>query len=297
MKTRIFATGRIGVVTAGVIAAGFFVGGCASRGDLDSATDTIRSLTDRNEALKQQLSQCQGEVAILRGQYDQNSGVVGNMSQENARLQSELSEARQDLLAFEQRLANARLSDLDPVTAQALESLAAQYPNLIQYDADRGMLRFSSDLTFDKGSVKVKDAAMPSLKALANILKGGSASGYDIHIVGHTDAQPLSWKTREKHPTNMYLSCHRAIAVRDALAKLGVPVSKMQAAGWGEFRPLVPQNAKGPTPANRRVEIFLTASTGGGGGGGGGGGMMEPTGGQIAPDRAAPPDQQPEPVK
>ncbi len=35
----------------------------------------------------------------------------------------------------------------------------------------------------------------------------------------------------------------------------------MQVAGWGEYKPLIP-NEDGGTAANRRVEIYLTAKTG-----------------------------------
>jgi hypothetical protein len=41
---------------------------------------------------------------------------------------------------------------------------------------------------------------------------------------------------------------------------MGVSPQKMMAAGWGEFRPTVTNNANGNTPQNRRVEIFLVKS-------------------------------------
>ena len=47
------------------------------------------------------------------------------------------------------------LKALDPATDQALRDLAAQYPDLVVYDPDRGMIRFTSDLTFGSGSAEV----------------------------------------------------------------------------------------------------------------------------------------------
>ncbi|NCF41171.1 MAG: OmpA family protein, partial [Planctomycetia bacterium] len=62
---------------------------------------------------------------------------------------------------------------------------------------------------------------------------------------------------RAKHPTNMHLSTHRAISVRDALVKDGIAANRVQVAGYGEFRP-VAENGKRGSATNRRVEIFLT---------------------------------------
>ena len=69
---------------------------------------------------------------------------------------------------------------------------------------------------------------------------------------------------------------------------LGIAASKIEAAGWGEERPLVPNTSTGNTPANRRVEIYLGRSVGGAGGG------ASPTGASgVGVDRETPPDRQP----
>ncbi|MCA9300137.1 MAG: OmpA family protein, partial [Phycisphaerales bacterium] len=65
----------------------------------------------------------------------------------------------------------------------------------------------------------------------------------------------------QRHPTNMHLSCHRAISVRRELIGMGVSSQKILAAGWGEMRPLVPNASNGNTPQNRRVEIYLRSGS------------------------------------
>ncbi|TVS06616.1 MAG: OmpA family protein, partial [Phycisphaerales bacterium] len=126
------------------------------------------------------------------------------------------------------------------------------------YDADRGMLRFASDLTFGSGSDALSDEAKRSIRQLAEVLKGAGAQ-YDVDIVGHTDNVPIgNPATRERHPTNMHLSVHRAISVRNELRSAGVTAEKMRASGWGEHRPIVANNPSGGTVQNRRVEIYLT---------------------------------------
>jgi len=72
-----------------------------------------------------------------------------------------------------------------------------------------------------------------------------------------------------------------------------VPPDKMMVAGWGEFRPAVPNSGpKGNTPQNRRVEIYLTRSTATSLGG-----EAEPAGGAAKPDTTTPPARQPDIIK
>ena len=54
----------------------------------------------------------------------------------------------------------------------------------------------------------------------------------------------------------MHLSVHRAISVRKALAGAGVEPARIQVAGYGEFRPIVPNGPKGAAE-NRRVDLIL----------------------------------------
>ncbi|HAC09936.1 MAG TPA: hypothetical protein DCG14_09815, partial [Phycisphaerales bacterium] len=101
-------------------------------------------------------------------------------------------------------------------------------------------------------------AAKQAIGTLAGILETKDALAFEIRVVGHTDNMPISRpETRAKHPTNMHLSTHRAISVRDALVKDGIAANRVQVAGYGEFRP-VAENGKRGSATNRRVEIFLT---------------------------------------
>lgn len=89
-------------------------------------------------------------------------------------------------------------------------------------------------MTFDSGSDEVKSEALASLTALADILKSGAATAYDVVVVGHTDARRIAANTASCHPTNLHLSAHRAISVIGVLGQMGVSESRLQAAGWGD---------------------------------------------------------------
>jgi len=154
-------------------------------------------------------------------------------------------------------LGSLKFAALDPTTDAALRELAGQYPDLLEYDSARGMIRFKSDLTFASGSDEVSDAGRRSVDALGKILMSSAASGYDVRIVGHTDSQRMSAATAARHRSNWHLSTHRAISVGKELVSMGVAPTRVEAAGRGEYDPLVPNSGNGNTPQNRRVEVFL----------------------------------------
>jgi chemotaxis protein MotB len=256
---------RRAVLLVVVTLIGLTTGGCVTQGDWDKLYEERRSLADQLTRAEQERDEFRNAVDQLRQQLSREQQANLDLRNQVGSLRSQLDNAANQLAAFGQRLDSARFGELDAETDALLRQLADQYPDLITYDADRGRLRFSSDLTFDSGSADVKSSARASLEALARILNSSSASGYEVHVVGHTDSQRISSNTARRHPTNMHLSCHRAISVRDVLVEMGVPPGKMEAAGWGEFRPLVANSPSGNTPQNRRVEIYLSRPKGGDG--------------------------------
>jgi len=252
------AMAKVGVV---FMAAVLTMGGCANQQRLDQAMDENRSLKNSNNELQGVNAQLRTENELLQRQRASQEQALAAANALANELKGKLGMTEEEYKALLVRLDSLKFGEIDPVTDKALRDLAAQHPDLITYDSELGRLRFSSDLTFDSGQDRVKEGAAQSLAALARILKSGPASGYEVMIVGHTDAQKISAGTAQRHPTNMHLSCHRAIAVRQSLASQGVSEDKMYAAGWGEQRPIAQGDAKGASQANRRVEIYLTKST------------------------------------
>ena len=133
-----------------------------------------------------------------------------------------------------------------------------RYPDLLSFDADHGLLRFSSDFTFDLGSAELRTDAEATIVTLADILNSDDASSFELRLIGHTDNVPVERpSTLQRHPTNVHLSVHRAISVRDLLVAAGIEAARIQVAGYGEFRPIVPNGKKGAAE-NRRVELVMT---------------------------------------
>lgn len=242
------------------------LGGCVSQGRFDSAQRDNRMLREQLAQLEQERDSYEGQIDAERRLRQDAERAAAQANAALSGAQGDLTEMERQLLALGESLDNVALMSLDRRTDQALRELARKYAGRIAYDPDRGMLRFSSDLTFASGSDAVTDQGRQTLTELAEILKAPEATGYELEIVGHTDSQRISASTAQRHPTNMHLSAHRAISVRRELVTMGLPANQIRAAGWGEHRPLVPNTSSGNTPQNRRVEIFIRPSTGGQGG-------------------------------
>jgi chemotaxis protein MotB len=244
-------------VGVSVLVAGLGLGGCATNQGLIEANRTLternKALQDENQSLQSALDACQSESAAKNKALADLMALRDQLTAHNQNLLDQLAKFGEDLRGI-------KFTSLDTSTDAALRELAAQYPDLITYDPERGLVRFKSDLTFASGSDVVNETASQSLSALSRILMAPAAAGYDIRVIGHTDTQRISAGTAQKHPTNWHLSTHRAISVGNVLIRDGVEPTRVECAGRGEFDPIAPDGPRGNTPANRRVEIYIYRS-------------------------------------
>lgn len=275
-------------ILALTLAAGTLTG-CVGQGEYDNLYTTNRSLKARNAELERERDEARTALEALKKSLGSGEGALAALQKENSELRRLLDEANASLKDLESKMAGLDFGKLDADTDALLKKFAAMYPDLVKYDAERGMLRFASDLTFDSGSIVVKEDAKRALSALAEVLKASSAMQYEVVVEGHTDSQRISSGTARNHPTNRHLSAHRAIAVIDVLGSGGVTWGRMMAAGWGEFRPVVTNNSNGNTPANRRVEIYLAKSHATGTAGDAPAPAATTENAAVAPDRREPP--------
>lgn len=108
--------------------------------------------------------------------------------------------------------------------------------------------RVPSRVVFDAGSAKIRPEARPYLLRLASLV---NRIGRRTEIGGHTDSTgPAGY--------NMDLSKRRAREVRGFLVGQGkVPPGLLSAAGYGDTRPLVPNDDALGRQRNRRVELSI----------------------------------------
>lgn len=123
---------------------------------------------------------------------------------------------------------------------------------------ERGFIvSISNRVLFDSGraTLKTDPEAINILKQIAQALR--SIENYAI-VEGHTDNVPIS---TAKFPSNWELSTARAVTIVKFLIKNGVPPTRLGAAGYGEYRPLVPNTTEENRQKNRRVDIVVLPQT------------------------------------
>jgi chemotaxis protein MotB len=139
---------------------------------------------------------------------------------------------------------------------QAVLDGAAQAPDVtVGTDREGIVIRLSGSYLFDSGRAELKPNSMGVLDVIASELR---PLPNDIRVDGHTDSTPID---SPRYPTNWELSSARALAVTRYLSEVdGVRAGRLIAAGFGEFRPLAPNDSREHRAMNRRVEIHLLSS-------------------------------------
>jgi chemotaxis protein MotB len=114
-----------------------------------------------------------------------------------------------------------------------------------------------SDKTFyNSGSAELRPEALPILDAIDGFLKKNDNL---IRVEGNTDDVPIH---TSEFPTNWELSTARAVGVvRYLVEHDGLAPSRVEAAGYGEYRPRVPNTSAANRQENRRVDIVLLNAT------------------------------------
>lgn len=105
-------------------------------------------------------------------------------------------------------------------------------------------------IRFDWASDNLDSASRPTLDKLAKIARACPKA--KIEIEGHTDAEG----TPER---NKNLSERRAKAVYDYLAKAGIGAERLSAVGYGETKPVAPNDTPVNRAKNRRIEFTVEA--------------------------------------
>lgn len=121
---------------------------------------------------------------------------------------------------------------------------------------ERGVvIRVESSYFFQSGSDSISVGTRKKIDDIGVYLK--NLPNY-IRVEGHTDNVPISNK---KYDTNWNLSTARATKVVNVLTKdLKFNQSRLAAVGYGETRPIAPNNNAANKAKNRRVEIVVVRS-------------------------------------
>lgn len=251
----------------GVAALGLMSTGCISQ-------EKYKAQQLRADGLEQQLSKAETDAIAARtqaaswkAQLDQvmagssgQAGLTDNLYKQNATLTAQLAD-----ITAKYNEALARIGQGQPLPAaltNELTTFADQNPDLVEFDAASGTVKFKSDLTFNSGDAQLQPAAQTAIARFATILNSAAAANYELLIAGHADNQKVSAATAARgHKDNWHLSAHRALSVAEALQKQNVAPKRIGAVGYGEYRPVASNDSRQGMASNRRVEVLILPTT------------------------------------
>jgi chemotaxis protein MotB len=111
-----------------------------------------------------------------------------------------------------------------------------------------------TDILFPSGSARLADDAVNIIERLGGVL---APFPNPIRVEGHTDNKPI--KTAVFY-SNWELSAARAGSVVRVLSTHGVAPDRLAVIGYGEQRPLMPNDTADGRNANRRVVIVILST-------------------------------------
>jgi chemotaxis protein MotB len=248
----------------GIAALMCVVGGCVSQEkfnalklDRDQLAERLASSDAESQAAKAQAELLRKQLDALNSAGGTQSSLLTSLTQQNADLQSQLRELNQKYMDALNRTGQG--SPLPEAANQELQVLADKYPDLMEFDAKTGMVKFKGDVTFASGDATLTPRAKDVIQKFAAILNSPSIADYDLLVAGHTDNVPVSNPVTiaHGHKDNWYLSAHRAISVGELLMNSGVSASRIGVAGYADEHPVASNDTAAGRAQNRRVEVLI----------------------------------------
>jgi outer membrane protein OmpA-like peptidoglycan-associated protein len=138
------------------------------------------------------------------------------------------------------------IKPLEDVPARMTLNKRPAVPNVLITSRE---LKLRQQVHFQHDSAEILPDSAAMLEEIADVLNTHPEIK-GIEVQGHTDNQGNA-------PYNLKLSESRAQAVVDALVKLGVDPLRLQAKGYGDTKPLMPNNNELNRSKNRRVQLMV----------------------------------------
>src|SRR6266403_2774725 len=211
------------------------------------------------------------EFASAQRDSQQNLKKYQDESEKTAALEKKLAEVQQQNTTLQQQLNDATASATKLKEEKgALEAKSAQYEQLasslqeqiksgeVEISALKGKMtvKLKDKILFSSASASLNKKGKSALDAIASAFKG--LKGKNVVVAGYTDDVPIGDKAHFED--NWALSTARAVNVVRYLQTKGVAPAVLGAAGFSEYRPLVPNDSPANRSQNRRIEIALTAA-------------------------------------
>ncbi|MBL7874008.1 MAG: OmpA family protein [Cyclobacteriaceae bacterium] len=258
---------------------------------LDKANASLKELNEALAKLKQDTADLNQTYRAtsqkldgLNKEYDQLNSYYKNLLNNSGKLNRDLAQQKDQLLAIQENLENTRklndslsyslaererkVKELEKILAnkdKAVKDLKDRISNAllnfkesdltVQMKNGKVYVSLAEQLLFGSGSIAVDTKGVTALQQLAKAIK--DQKDIQVMIEGHTDNVPISKKSAYMQD-NWDLSVMRATSITKILTGAGVSAKQITAAGKGEFSPLAPNDNPQNKQKNRRTEIIIT---------------------------------------
>ena len=234
--------------------------------DRDRYAEQLGQAQNEASAARSEADAYKNQLTSIGGAGQSKEAMILNLTNQNNDLQRQLDDLNRKYADAVNRSGPSALPA--PLTNELTE-FARQNPDLVDFDANRGIVKFKSDVTFAPGSADVTPKAKEVIARFAQILNSPAAASYELIVAGHTDntnvVNPAT--IQAGHKNNWYLSAHRAIAVGSELQAHRVGAQRMGVTGYADQRPIASNSSESGKAQNRRVEVLILPTTVRAGGG------------------------------
>lgn len=147
------------------------------------------------------------------------------------------------------------LMEVYEMVEQTLVEAGLEQKVTLRYEVAGVALDIQDRVLFDTAKADLKPEAKGILDPLAELFQ---RLPFQIHVEGHTDSRPIS---NLQFPSNWELSGARASRViRYFIDEHRLDPHKFAAVGYGEYRPVAPNDSEENMQLNRRVVMVIRAN-------------------------------------
>jgi chemotaxis protein MotB len=233
-------------------------------GRAGAAEDRAKAAEDRAKAADERAAAAEAKVATADAKAKDSADWAAGSEAKAQALQQQLEAVKKERDALQAQ--TAALTEQKGAAEKKNEEYASLAGSLqkqiqagqVELSDLRGKMtvKLKDKILFASGSASLNPEGKKALDAVAGAIR--DVKGKNVVVSGYTDDVKVSKSMAFKD--NWELSTARAIAVVRYLVSKGVPPEMLAAAGYSEFRPIVPNDSAANRSANRRIEIALTAA-------------------------------------
>lgn len=252
--------------------------------DIALLEDNLKQMKEDTTALGDDLRNKNKRLQELENQYTQLDTHYKNLLNSSGRLNRELAQQSEQLLALRENLEQTRrlndslsldlqerekkVKELETVLAnkeKAVQDLRNRIQNAllnfkendltVEVKNGKVYVSLAEQLLFASGSIEVDPKGQQALAQLAQAIR--DQKDLNIMVEGHTDNVPISRKSQYMQD-NWDLSVMRATSITKILTRNGLSPNQITASGRGEFIPVATNDSPQNKAKNRRTEIIIT---------------------------------------